>query len=127
MDALDRVQLQLALDIVDLNDAIRIVAESMPFIDVIEVGTPLLHRYGPKAISVLRREFADMPLIADCKVMDRGGEEVAWATDAGADGVVIQAVAPRATIEAAGTEAERRGARSCSMVWEGPTRDLSPM
>lgn len=110
MDTQGGVKLQLALDMVDLDDAVRLVDEVKPFIDIIEVGTPLLHRHGPEAISVLRREFAEVPVIADCKVMDRGAEEVRWATEAGADGVVIQAAAPRATIEAAGEEAERRGA-----------------
>jgi 3-hexulose-6-phosphate synthase/6-phospho-3-hexuloisomerase len=101
--------IQLALDVTSLNDAVSVASQVSDLVDRIEIGTLLLRRNGIRAIEVLRDHFSDFTLIADCKIMDCGGTNSALALDAGANGVVVQAVAPRATLEAACNAASQRG------------------
>lgn len=95
-----RISLQLALDMPDLDEALRIADRCFESIDYLEIGTPLLWRAGMTAIESIRNHFPHMTLVADFKAMDWGAEIVKLATDAGADGVVVQGVAPQATLHA---------------------------
>jgi 3-hexulose-6-phosphate synthase/6-phospho-3-hexuloisomerase len=96
-----RPNLQVALDTVDLGTAVRVALQVADLADRIEIGTPLLRRHGVRAIQELRDRCKDAILVADFKTMDYGHLETRLAIDAGADGVIVQAAATRATIEAA--------------------------
>jgi 3-keto-L-gulonate-6-phosphate decarboxylase len=104
-----RVALQLALDVPDLELSERLARSAGGTVDRIEVGTPLLRRYGMESIVILRRVVKNSVLVADCKIMDCGAVETILAADAGADGVIVQAAAPRPTVEAACEAAASRG------------------
>jgi 3-hexulose-6-phosphate synthase len=104
------IRLQIALDTADLDHALRIASHVVDIADEIEVGTPLLRRFGMNSIERLRKEFPTVPIIADCKIIDYGALETRMALDAGADGVIVQATATRATIEAVCSTAESAGA-----------------
>lgn len=94
-------QLQLALDVTRIEHAVAIAEQVRGIFDRLEVGTPLIRSEGHRrSIGVLRRYFPDIPLIADAKIMDRGRQETEACLRAGADGVVVQAVAPAETIHA---------------------------
>ena len=103
-------QLQLALD-GDLAAALHILGAAHPFIDIVEVGTPLVIREGMHAVRRLRADFPAIPLVADLKIMDAGEYEANIAFDAGADRVTVMALAGDATIRGAVKAAEARAAR----------------
>jgi 3-keto-L-gulonate-6-phosphate decarboxylase len=94
------ISLQLALDMPDLDDALRVAELCIESVDYLEIGTPLLWRIGVAAIEGVRERFPAATLVADYKIMDRGAEVTTLAAESGADGVVVQAAAPTATLEA---------------------------
>ena len=109
-DAMIASRLQVALDTIDLPKAVRVATQVVDVVDRIEIGTPLLRRYGVRAIEEMRDHCRDSILIADFKTMDYGYLETKLAIDAGANGVIVQAAATRATLEAACSCAIERNA-----------------
>ena len=93
-------KLQLALD-GDLASALEIMAEVHAFVDIAEIGTPLVFREGMNAILRIRAEYPQIVLVADLKIMDAGEAEADIAFSAGADIVTVMAVAADATIAGA--------------------------
>lgn len=102
--------LQIALDIPDLEKTKSIVSQ-MPRSDriILEVGTPLLKRYGVKAISELREAAKDVFIVADLKTLDVGKVEVDIAYEETADAVVASGLAAPETINDFIHEAKRLG------------------
>ena len=105
-----RVAIQAALDTTDLDLALAIARSISGSVERIEVGTLLLHQYGMRAIESLRDAVGTTTLVADCKIMDCGYTVAMMATNAGADGVTVQGVAPRATLEAVCRAAQEQNA-----------------
>ena len=93
-------QLQLALD-GDLPSALDVLSRVHPYIDIAEIGTPLVFREGMNAVRRIRRKYPQLTLVADVKIMDAGQAEADIAFRAGADRVTVMAVAADATIEGA--------------------------
>ncbi len=92
-------RLQLALDFIDLDRAVRIAEQSVPQgVDIIEVGTPLIKSEGLDAVRAIKENFPGHTIVADMKVMDTGSYEVEAAAKAGADIVVLLGVADDSTI-----------------------------
>ena len=94
-------KLQVALDLIDLEDALRIANLIFPFVDIIEAGTPLIKSEGIKAVKVLKENFPEKLICADLKTADAGYLEVKMAADANADIISILADAYENTIEEA--------------------------
>jgi len=82
-------KLQIALDFVELERAIKIAKDAEKFVDIIEVGTPLIKSEGMNAVRRFRKEFPDKEICADMKTMDVGRTEVEMAAKSGADIVGI--------------------------------------
>jgi 3-hexulose-6-phosphate synthase len=99
------VELQVALDIVDLDRAVVLAGSLNGSVERIEVGTPLILRHGVSAIRAVKSAAPDCVIVADCKTMDCGRINVMLAIEHGADGVIIQGAAPIATLIAATTKA----------------------
>lgn len=99
--------LQLALDLVELERALKIAREARDSVDWIEVGTPLIKSKGLDAVRAVRKEFQDKVIVADMKIMDTGALEVEIAAKAGADVVTIMGAADTSTIRE-GIEAGKR-------------------
>src|SRR3989304_5642011 len=90
--------LQLALDFVDLDRALKVAHEAVEGgVDWVEAGTPLIKSEGVDAVRALRREFPDRTIVADMKIMDAGRMEVEAAAKAGANIVDVLGAAPDAT------------------------------
>ncbi len=106
----DPPYLQVALDITDLNKVRRVIGE-LPDSDhlIIEVGTPLLKKYGMEIISRIREIRPDIFVVADMKILDTGNLEARIASDYTADSVVISGLAPAATIDGAIKETKKTG------------------
>ncbi|HTG68140.1 MAG TPA: 3-hexulose-6-phosphate synthase [Candidatus Udaeobacter sp.] len=103
------MKLQLALDLVDIPGAIEVVKQVEPFVDIVEIGTPIVINEGLHAVKALKEAFPDLSVLADLKIMDAGGYEVMKASEAGADIVTILAVAEDASIKGAVEEAKKQG------------------
>ncbi len=82
-------KLQLALDFVELERATNIAKEAENFVDIIEVGTPLIKSEGMNAVREFRKNFPDQEICADMKTMDVGRTEVEMAAKSGANIVGI--------------------------------------
>lgn len=102
------MQLQLALD-GTLDSSLTILSQTRPFIDIAEIGTPLILREGVHALHMVRTQFPDLPLLADFKIMDAGREEAALAFEAGASIVTVMGFAQDATIAGVVTAAAHYG------------------
>jgi len=102
--------LQISLDIPDLGRNKKIIA-SLPRSDriILELGTPLIKRYGTKVISELREIARDVFFVADLKTLDVGKVEADLAYEETADAVVAAGVAPVETLNAFIHEAKRLG------------------
>lgn len=92
-------KLQLALDFVDLDRALKVADAAKGSVDWIEAGTPLIKSEGLEAVRRLRKRFPKHTIVADMKVMDAGRVEVESAAKAGANIVNVLACAPDATIK----------------------------
>ncbi|TWT28269.1 3-hexulose-6-phosphate synthase [Planomicrobium sp. CPCC 101110] len=103
------MKLQLALDLVNIPQAIELVQEVEQHIDIVEIGTPVINKEGLKAVSELKAAFPNLTVLADVKIMDAAGYEVAQASAAGADIVTILAQAEDASIKGAVEEAKKQG------------------
>jgi len=102
--------LQISLDNPDLERAKKVI-EQLPGSDriILEVGTPLIKRYGTRVINDLRQVSKDLFVVADLKTLDVGKVEVDLAYDETADAVVAAGLAPAETLDSFIHEAKRLG------------------
>jgi len=76
------MKLQIALD-TDKKKALNLCKKTKDFIDIIELGTPLIKKYGLNTVKEFK-EFKKI-IFADLKTMDTGFLEAELAFKAGAD------------------------------------------
>ena len=102
--------LQIALDNPSLERAKEVVSQ-VPQSDrlIFEVGTPLLKKYGAKAVRELRDTAKDMFIVADLKTLDVGKVEVDLAFEETADAVVAAGLAAPEILDGFIYEAKRFG------------------
>jgi len=92
--------LQIALDFVTLNRAMKLAEEAVEGgADWLEAGTPLIKSEGLDAVRELRKRFPDKTIIADMKIMDAGRVEAEAAAKAGANIIGVLGVSSDATIK----------------------------
>jgi 3-hexulose-6-phosphate synthase len=103
------MKLQLALDLVDIPGAIELVNEVKDYVDVVEIGTPVVINEGLKAVKEVKNAFPQLTVLADLKIMDAAGYEVSQASAAGADIITILAAAEDESIKGAVEEAKKQG------------------
>ena len=106
------MKLQLALDVIDTGKALRVAELAHDFVDLIEIGTPLLKHGGVSVIETMCRRFPDKPIVVDAKTMDAGACEADFCFTAGAAAVTVLGVAGSATIEAVVLSADRHGGKA---------------
>lgn len=104
------IELQIALDRIELDRAVAITAAVAGTVDGVEVGTSLVKRYGMAAVEAVAEAAGDQAwVLADLKTADDAAYEFGLAFDAGARAATVLGVASRATVEAAGRLAAERG------------------
>lgn len=90
---------QVSIDVITMEEALALAHGSVRAgVDWLEVGTPLLLAEGLHAVAAFRREFPDVPIVADLKTMDGAGLEAEMMFKAGANMVVVMGVAHDASI-----------------------------
>lgn len=93
---------QISLDCPGCDEAVKLARLAVEAgVQWLEAGTGLLLGSGLEGIRVLRREFPDMPIIADTKIMDGGYPLSKWCGKAGADYTVVMSAAGEHVIRGA--------------------------
>ncbi|MCY7774708.1 3-hexulose-6-phosphate synthase [Bacillus licheniformis] len=103
------MELQLALDLVNIPEAIKVVKEVEEYIDIVEIGTPVVINEGLRAVKEMKDAFPNLKVLADLKIMDAAGYEVMKASEAGADIITILGAAEDMSIKGAVEEAKAQG------------------
>lgn len=93
-------KLQLALDDISLDEALKLLDLVHASIDIAEVGTPFLIANGVQGIRAIKERFPDLYVLCDGKIMDAGAYEAEEMFSAGADCITVLAVTDDSTIRA---------------------------
>jgi len=101
------VKLQLAMDTLDGDEALRLAECIAPFVDILEAGTPLIKSVGINIVRKLKAVHPDKLVLADLKSSDVGAYEANMAFNAGADIVTTQGITTLATICEVQREADK--------------------
>ncbi|WP_163538808.1 3-hexulose-6-phosphate synthase [Gracilibacillus sp. YIM 98692] len=105
------MELQLALDLVNIPEGKAVVNEVQEHIDIVEIGTPVVINEGLKAVKEMNEAFPSLRVLADLKIMDAGAYEVMKASEAGADIVTVLGATDNSTIKGAVEEAKKHGTK----------------
>jgi 3-hexulose-6-phosphate synthase len=92
------VKLQLAMDTLDGEEALKLAAIVAPYAHILEAGTPLIKSVGINIVRQLRAAYPDKLVLADLKSSDVGAYEANMGFTAGADIVTTQGITTFATI-----------------------------
>ena len=103
------MRLQFAMDTLTTESALDLAAKAAPYVDIIELGTPLIKSEGLAAITAVKAAHPDKTVFADLKTMDAGELEADIAFTAGADLVTVLGVAGDSTIAGAVAAATKHG------------------
>ena len=95
------MKLQLAMDVLTVDDALELSGKVAEYVDIIELGTPLVKNAGMTAVTAIKEAHPDKIVFADLKTMDAGELEADIAFKAGADLVTVLGVADNSTITGA--------------------------
>jgi 3-hexulose-6-phosphate synthase len=106
------VKLQLALDTLDGDEALRLASLTVPFVNILEAGTPLIKSVGISIVTRLKAAHPDTLILADLKSSDVGAYEAEMAFKAGADIVTTQGITTLATIREVQREADKWNRRA---------------
>lgn len=101
------MNLQLALDTCNIKEAIEIIKEVYEYIEIVEIGTPMIIDYGMEPVRRLAGQFGDKMILADTKIMDAGEYEAEKAFLAGAKIVTVMGITNDETIIGAVKAAKR--------------------
>ena len=101
------MKLQLSLDLVDFDTALKFIEETRKSIDIIEIGTPFALKYGISPVVEFKKRYSEKKILADYKIIDGGFYEADIAFEAGADIVTILGLSADATISGAVSAARK--------------------
>lgn len=91
------MKLQVALD-TDWDSATRVLKSVYEYVDIVEIGTPLIFREGLSIAGKVRKGYPTLTILADLKIIDAGELEASLAFQAGVDIVTVLGIAPEQTI-----------------------------
>jgi 3-hexulose-6-phosphate synthase len=95
------MKLQVAMDLLTIEDALELAGKVAEYVDIIELGTPLIKAAGLAAVTAVKDAHPDKIVFADMKTMDAGELEAEIAFQAGADLVSVLGSADDSTIAGA--------------------------
>ncbi|WP_110410614.1 orotidine 5'-phosphate decarboxylase / HUMPS family protein [Vibrio rumoiensis] len=87
------MKLQLALDLLDKDEAISVVKEVGEYFDIIEVGTSLLKLYGINIVSEIKQIHPHKDVFLDAKIIDGPEREASLMAMSGTEYYSMLAVA----------------------------------
>lgn len=92
------MKLQVAIDLLSTTEALTLLHEVAPYVDIIELGTPLVKQEGLSVVNYIKAAYPDKLVFADLKTMDTGELEADLAFNAGADIMTVLGSAGDSTI-----------------------------
>ncbi|ALV41941.1 3-hexulose-6-phosphate synthase [Pseudarthrobacter sp. RMG13] len=95
------MKLQVAMDVLTTEAALELAGQVAEYVDIIELGTPLIKAAGLSAVTAVKNAHPDKIVFADMKTMDAGELEADIAFKAGADLVTVLGTADDSTIAGA--------------------------
>ena len=102
------MKLQLAIDELTLTEALEVLKDIHPYIDIVEVGTPFLIDAGREAVRQIKATYPQLEVLCDAKIMDDGAYEAQLAYDAGADYVTVLGITDDLTIKGCVEQAQKQ-------------------
>ena len=102
------MKLQLAIDELTLTEALEVLKDIHPYIDIVEVGTPFLIDAGREAVRQIKATYPQIEVLCDAKIMDAGAYEAQLAYDAGADYVTVLGITDDLTIKGCVEQAQKQ-------------------
>lgn len=106
------MKLQLALDDLSLDDSLALIDKLKNYIDIVEIGTPLIMKEGMKPVREVKSRFPKLEILADLKIMDAGYYEAEIAFEAGADYATVLGVTDLLTIKGCVEAANKYGKKA---------------
>ena len=103
------MKLQIALDLLSVDDALTLLGKVSQYVDIIELGTPLIKQEGLSAVTKIKAAYPDKIVFADMKTMDAGELEADMAFKAGADLMTVLGAAGDSTIRGAVAAGKKHG------------------
>ena len=101
--------LQVTLDTPRIDQCSELVEQIHEYVDIVEVGNPLIIESGLKLVGELADEFPQMQICCDAKIVNSGHYIASHCFDRGATLVTVMGVAADQTIEGAVASAELAG------------------
>lgn len=65
-----KMKLQVAVDMLSLDSALRMLDKVADHVDIIEASTPIIKAEGMAAVRKFKSSFPDKMIVADMKTMD---------------------------------------------------------
>jgi len=85
------MKLQVSFDVTDLEKALQVASKTAHYVDIFEIGTLLIYKYGIHAIKQFKELFPEHTILVDSKIVDRGKYAVTLFAHADADWVTVMA------------------------------------
>lgn len=92
------MKIQLAFDYTTVQNMLKVLKSVRDVIDIVEIGTPMIIKYGVEAVKVVKNTYPELTVLSDVKIMDGGEYEAQTCVDAGADIITVMGVANESTI-----------------------------
>lgn len=83
------MKLQVSFDLQDIDKAILIAKEIEKHVDILEIGSTLIVKYGLEAIKKFKKNFPDKEIYADVKLVDRVQDTIKEYAAVGANTISI--------------------------------------
>jgi 3-dehydro-L-gulonate-6-phosphate decarboxylase len=118
-----RPMLQVAMDTLDLDSALKVTRQVYDVVDIIEVGTILCLAEGLGAVKTIKTLYPDNLVLADVRVAEAGALISKMVFDAGANWISVLSSAALPTIETVAKEAFSKGGDVQIELQEGWTME----
>lgn len=92
------MKLQLALDDLELTQALKLSEKVYDYVDIFEIGSPFIIAEGMNAVREFKKNFPEKEILADTKIVDAGEYEAGLAFEAGADYCTVIGIIDDATV-----------------------------
>ena len=103
--------LQVTLDSPHLDHCIEVLEQIHEYVDVVEVGNPIIIDAGLSLVESLRAEFPRVGICADAKIVNSGHYIASHCFERGASMVTVMGIAANQTIEGAVASANLFGGK----------------
>jgi len=94
------MKIQLALNLLDLQQCIDIAKETDQYTNSLQIGSPLLLKYGIHAIEQIRAEFPNKEIFVETQIINHGQDISSIMITAGADWISVMAGTGKEVIHA---------------------------